>query len=88
MCRHYAPNLPDACDEEDAPDVRNATTANFCDYFVPTPEAYDGMGQQADNEARAQLESLFGNASESVSAKTDESEADQSLQQARDLFKK
>jgi hypothetical protein len=41
MCRHYAPSLPDACNEEDAEEVRNKTSANFCDYFSPVARDFD-----------------------------------------------
>ena len=88
MCHHYAPTAPDACDEEDAPEARNKTTANFCDYFDPNPQAHDGSEKRADNEARTQLESLFGDEPESSSGKTGPLDADPDLQQAEDLFKK
>ena len=62
MCGHYAPTKPDACDEEDAIPVHNKTTANFCDWFLPTPHAFDGRAQQAEHEARNRLNALFGGA--------------------------
>jgi hypothetical protein len=95
MCRHYAPSAPDGCDEEDAPEVRNKTIANFCDYFDPDPDAFRGGGRQADEKARAELEALFGGASggksgaESGPAQGSKSRAeDDPLRQAEDLFKK
>ena len=60
MCRHYAPAKPDACDEDDAIAVGNKTAANFCEWFVPDPGAFDGREQHADDAARRQLASLFG----------------------------
>ena len=95
MCRHYAPSAPDACDEDDAPEVRNKTIANFCDYFDPDPDAFqDGEGQ-ADEKARAELDALFGGAS-SGKSETESGPAagskpraeDDRLRQAEDLFKK
>ena len=88
MCTHYAPSAPDACDEEDAPEFSNKTTANFCDYFDPDPDVYDGREQRADTEARAKLGALFGKHAESESGGSEESGVDELLGQAEDLFKK
>jgi hypothetical protein len=59
MCERYAPRLPKGCAEEDAPDVRDKKGANFCDYFKPSPNAYDPAEQTAEQAAKAQLEALF-----------------------------
>lgn len=88
MCEHYAPSAPDACDEEDAPEFSNKTTANFCDYFIPDPEVYDGKEQRADNDARAKLGALFGNAMGAEPETSRTSDSDETLDQAEDLFKK
>lgn len=88
MCQRYAPSAPDACTEEDAPEVHNKTTANFCDYFDPDPNAFDGSERQADAAARARLNALFGNGNSEESAEPEEkSNADKLLDQAEDLFK-
>jgi hypothetical protein len=87
MCLHFAPNKPDACDEEDAIEVKNKTVANFCDYFAPNAHAYDGLEQAADARARAALDALFG-ASSSALDPGDDSEAARALRQAEDLFRK
>jgi hypothetical protein len=95
MCRRYAPSAPDACDEEDAPEVRNKTTANFCDYFHPDPDAFKGGEKRAEEKARARLEALFGDdagdkpAADSGSVPDSEPRAeDDWIRQAEDLFKK
>ena len=59
MCTRFAPRLPKGCSEEDAPDVRDKKSANFCDYFKPNPSAYDPAGQNAEQAARAALDALF-----------------------------
>jgi hypothetical protein len=87
MCRHYAPSAPDACDEDDAPEVHNKTAANFCDYFQPTPDAFDGREQRAENKARTELEALFGG-EPGTKAQQDDEPADDRLQRAEDLFRK
>jgi len=40
--------------------VKDKTHANFCDYFRPTPAAYRPEQLSAAEQARAQLEALFG----------------------------
>jgi hypothetical protein len=86
MCRHYAPSLPDACSEDDAIEVSNKTAANFCDYFSPSMEAFDGRERRAEAAAKQQLDALFGSGD---SATGDESKpADQALEEAEKLFRK
>jgi len=59
MCERFAPRLPKGCVEEDAPDVRDKKSANFCDYFKPSAAAFDAAAQQAEQAARTALDSLF-----------------------------
>ena len=87
MCTYYAPSAPDACLEEDAPTFRTKTAANFCDYFRPNPEAFDGAEKRAEDQARRQLDSLFGNDGDESRGGPESPQADTVLQQAEDLFK-
>jgi hypothetical protein len=59
MCEHYDRRLPTACSEDDAEEVRDKKTANFCDYFKPSAKAYDPAEQRAEQAAKAQLDALF-----------------------------
>jgi hypothetical protein len=59
MCRNYAPRRPTGCSEDDAQEVRDKASANFCDYFKPKPGAFDGAELAAETQARAQLDALF-----------------------------
>jgi hypothetical protein len=59
MCTRFTTRLPKGCTEEDAPDVRDKKSANFCDYFKPNPAAFDPAEQNAQAAARASLDSLF-----------------------------
>jgi hypothetical protein len=86
MCRHYAPSLPEACDEDDAEEVRNKTSANFCDYFSPGTGTFDGRERQAEEKARMTLDSLFGD--EDAESTGNRSDEDPDLRQAEDLFRK
>lgn len=60
MCVHYAPSKPKQCAEDDALEVRDKRSANFCDYFAPNPRAFASGEIAAENQARAQLAALFG----------------------------
>jgi hypothetical protein len=86
MCRHFAPAKPDACDEDEAPEVRNKTVANFCDWFEPDPDAWDGRENRLDVRARAQLDALFGDGDAPAAEPTETTEA--SLAEAEKLFRK
>ena len=59
MCERFAPRLPKGCNEEDAPEVRDKKNANFCDYFKPSPKAFNPAEQQAEQAAKTQLDALF-----------------------------
>lgn len=59
MCLNYAPNKPTGCSEDDALDVRDKKAANFCDYFKPNPNAFDGADIEREQRARADLDALF-----------------------------
>jgi hypothetical protein len=59
MCERFTTRNPKGCLEEDAPDVRDKKSANFCDYFKPTPKAFDAAAQAAEQAARSSLDSLF-----------------------------
>src|SRR5690606_4733840 len=93
MCTHYAPRLSRGCDEDDAPDVRDKETANFCDYYKPSPMAFDSGRAAADAAARAELEKLFGAAPGASSASdgpasSEERKSDEPLADAEALFKR
>ena len=59
MCTRFTTRLPKGCTEEDAPDVRDKKSANFCDYFKPNPAAFDPAEQTAEAAARSALDALF-----------------------------
>ncbi len=88
MCTNYAPSAPDACSEEDAIEVHNKTSANFCDYFNPASDAFDGRERRAENVAKRELDALFGGAVESAQDIDTSTDDDPLLRQAEDLFGK
>ena len=93
MCTHYAPRLGRGCDEDDAPDVRDKETANFCDYFRPRPDAYAAGRAAANAAAHAELAKLFGDIPDGAGTTAEntgdaDSAAARALRDAESLFKR
>lgn len=72
MCTFYDPHHAEACNEERAEPPGVKDRANFCDYFAPRPEAFQGRNTSAEAAARAQLDVLFGGGEATAPAETDE----------------
>lgn len=60
MCEYYDTAKAKHCAEPVAEEVKDKLSANFCDYFRPTPTAWRPQQASAAEQARAQLEALFG----------------------------
>jgi hypothetical protein len=60
MCVEYDTNVAKHCREPTAEEVRNKTSANFCDHFKPRAEAYAAPNTAALSDAQAALAKLFG----------------------------
>jgi hypothetical protein len=60
MCVDYDPQVAKHCREPTAEEVSNKTSANFCDFFKPRPKAYIAPNTSAAEQARLELERLFG----------------------------
>jgi len=92
MCENYSPGLPDACIEDDAPEVREKDRANFCDYFRPSTNAYSSTEHDAERAARESLGMLFGDDSAAEAEASGDSQssaasADEAACRAAALFK-
>jgi len=94
MCEFYAPHLPDACEEDDALQVKEKARANFCDYFKPSGNVYSSTEMNADLAARETFSALF---EENAATTTGESPSeahdlaspkDDTISVADSLFKK
>ena len=59
MCISFAPRKPKGCSEDDALEVRDKKAANFCDYFKPSPRAFNSAEVEAEQAARSALDDLF-----------------------------
>ena len=84
MCLYFDAQVPRACKEDDAEDVKEKERANFCDYFKPNPAAYVPGFRTATAQAQDQLAGLFG---DEPAGSADAGEADPHQDALDDLFK-
>ena len=88
-CRHYAPNLSDACEEDRADFILDKDKANFCDYFRVNTRAYQKQENTAASEARSKLAALFGEElpeADETTEQSPQSDADRALAELKRLF--
>jgi len=62
MCSFYDPQVAEACNEDDAEEVKEKERVNFCDYFRAAGNAYDPVKGRSAKQARSELAELFGEA--------------------------
>ena len=60
LCTFYNPSVANACEEPIALAVQNKERSNYCDYFKPTTRAWNPGTDQAQQQAKAELDALFG----------------------------
>lgn len=92
MCTQFDSEVPRACREDDAEEIKEKERANFCDYFAPSHSAFDSGMAVADAAARQQLDGLFGDgaaddAGDVVKDDAKDDAKDEAQQAADDLFK-
>lgn len=81
MCMDYDPQVPRQCREDDAEDVLDKEKVNFCEWFRPSPGAFDPALASAADQARSELDALFGD------GPADRAADDNGLSDAEKLFK-
>lgn len=89
MCACFSPGAAHGCTEDDAEEVHEKARANFCDYFKPSPDAYDGSMDRAEEQARDDLAALFGEAKQTTGDSNEpdaNDEARAALERANALF--
>ena len=74
LCEFFDPGVAKSCREPVAEEVKDKTRANFCDYFRPRAQAWAGGGRPAE-QARSELEALFGGTGSGSSAPSPDDEA-------------
>ena len=81
MCRFFDPDVPKQCKEDDAEEVFEKERVNFCEWYKPSPDAFDPGQADEQTRARNRLASLFG---EDQGVETDDNAQ---LRDAEDLFR-
>ena len=61
MCRHYDPRVTRQCREDGADDVKDKERPSFCDWFIPSENAFDPERKSAADTAKSALDALFDN---------------------------
>ncbi len=95
MCRHFEPEHATRCKEDRADPPLVKENANFCDWFRPSPFAYQAASTTQSDSARAALDDLFGGTEPEGAAPRDEPEpaedepeSDDARRKLDDLFRK
>jgi hypothetical protein len=60
MCENYDSRVPRKCREDGAEEVLEKERLNYCDWFVPSEQAFDPLGKANADAARNALDALFG----------------------------
>jgi hypothetical protein len=81
MCAFYDPHVPKKCTEDDAEEIPQKERLNFCEWFVPGENVFDGKAATEEARAKNSLAALFG------AAESPETDKDDLLQDAENLFK-
>lgn len=86
LCEWYSVTVAKQCREPIAEEVKDKERANFCDYFKPRPGAYSKADVSASDQARSDLDALFGGGAKNAAAEP--SAADRAKAELDRLFKK
>jgi hypothetical protein len=81
MCDFYDANVPRQCREDGADEVIEKERLNFCEWFKPGQDVFDGVRAREESQARDALNTLFGE------SETSEPSQDEQTNQADKLFK-
>ena len=81
MCIYFDTGVPKQCLEDDAEEVIEKAMLNFCEWYKPSPTAFDPLRKSHEDRARSELSALFGDAESTSDA------GDSEAQAAEDLFK-
>ena len=81
MCIYFDTNVATQCREDDAEEVFDKQIANYCDWYQPSPNAFNPAGKRADDKARGAADALFSDKAADVA------DADTQTSAAEDLFR-
>ena len=60
MCSNFARDAIGQCVEEDAEEVLDKESSNYCEWFKPRANAFDAAERKQKEQAAAELGALFG----------------------------
>ena len=60
LCTEFNPTLSNACEQDQAEDVGDKETANFCDFFKPNSNAFRPKDKNQESAVESELATLFG----------------------------
>lgn len=69
LCEFHEPKLRQGCLEDRAEHVQEREHANFCEYFRARPNAHVPRDQSRIEQARGELDALFGGDADKSAAK-------------------
>jgi hypothetical protein len=64
MCCHFDSRITRQCSEDGAEDVSEKERPNFCDWFVPSGDAFDPNRKSEADATMVALNALFGDSNE------------------------
>ena len=59
MCSNFDPSVPRQCREDGAEDEKEKERVNFCDWFLPSEQAFDADKKTQADSAKQALDDLF-----------------------------
>ncbi len=71
LCRHFDPKRNMQCFEDRADPPLQKENANFCDFFSPSRNAFQQRTVDQSDQARGELDALFGDAPADEAADAD-----------------
>lgn len=89
LCRHFDSARTTTCHEDRADPPMQKENANFCDFFAPRADAFEGKTAQKSSTARGELEAMFGKELDSANDAPDARDVDDDDPRKKldDLFK-
>ncbi len=87
QCRFHDDTVAKQCREPVAEEVRDKQRANYCDYFVIRHDAWRPVATGAVQQARTQLDALFGKSDAGADTARQDA-ADAAHAALNDLFRK
>ena len=83
MCSNFDKLVPKQCREDDAEEVSEKARLNFCEWYVPSENAFNANASVEEDRAKSELDALFSENADKAADTSDSS----ALSEADRLFK-